>query len=114
MSDRTNTRFAWLKHAFAIEKGESCDPTPEQRTIVDRLATEVVARGMAVPAIAFLEMSQPLNVVGAQAIHFFQPFFTVFTDSQSPTRFAEFLEHRGAIDFLCRRIEAVQDAAGKS
>jgi hypothetical protein len=94
----------WLKHAFAVDAGP-IDPTPEQLEIVDRLAREVVRRGMTVPALAFLEMTQPLNFVAAQALHFFQPLLSAVFDVRKQQQFAEFLEHRGAIDFICRAIE---------
>lgn len=101
----------WLKHAFAVDAGP-IDPTPEQLEMVDRLAHEVVRRGMTVPALAFLEMTQPLNFVAAQALHFFQPLLSAVFDTRKQQQFAEFLEHRGAIDFLCRAIErlATNDA----
>jgi hypothetical protein len=94
----------WLKHAFAVDSGP-IDPTPEQIEMVDRLAREVVRRGMMIPALAFLEMTQPLNFVAAQALHFFQPLLSAVFDVRKQQQFAEFLEHRGAIDFICRTIE---------
>ncbi len=101
----------WLKHAFAVDAGP-IDPTPEQIEMVDRLAREVVRRGMTVPALAFLEMTQPLNFVAAQALHFFQPLLSAVFDTRKQQQFAEFLEHRGAVDFICRAIE--QMTAGDS
>jgi hypothetical protein len=94
----------WLKHAFAVDAGP-INPTPEQLEMVDRLAREVVRRGMTVPALAFLEMTQPLNFVAAQALHFFQPLLSAVFDTRKQQQFAEFLEHRGSMDFLCRAIE---------
>jgi hypothetical protein len=94
----------WLKHALAVDAGP-IDPTPEQAEMVDRLAREVVRRGMTVPAITFLEMTQPLNFVAAQTLHFFQPLLSAVFDVRKQQQFAEFLEHRGSIDFICRAIE---------
>ncbi len=95
----------WLKHAFAVDDGP-LQPTPEQADLVSRLAREVVRRGMATPALAFLEMSQPLNFVTSQALHFFQPMITAVADTSAPEAFATLLEHRGSIDYICRTIEA--------
>jgi len=103
---RMSIALEWLKHAFAIEKGEPT-PTPRQEELIDRLSHEVVKRGLTVPAIMFLEMSKPMNQLGANALHFFSPLITAVTDAQSHRDFAEFLEHRGSIELLCRRIETI-------
>lgn len=97
----------WFKHAFAIEAAESVEPTEQQRAIVDRLCDEIVRRKLTTPAILYLEMSRPLGFLAAQAIHFFTPLIAAFTDAQGHRHFAEFLEHRGAIDYLLERIEAI-------
>jgi len=97
----------WLKDAFAVDVGP-LQPTPEQAALVDQLAREVVRRGMTVPAVAFLEMSQPLNYVTSKAIVFFSPMIGAVSDSNAPRVFADLLEHRGSIEYICREIERVQ------
>jgi len=97
----------WLKHAFAADDGPLA-PTPEQAALVDRLAQEVVRRGMTVPALAFLEMTHPLNYVTSQAIHFFTPMIGAVSNSNSHQLLADLLEHRGAIEYICQAIERVQ------
>jgi hypothetical protein len=97
----------WLKNAFAVDDGP-LEPTPEQAALVDRLAREVVRRGMTVPALAFLEMSHPLSYVTAQAIHFFTPMIGAVSDSNAHRLLADLLEHRGAIEYICKQIERVQ------
>jgi hypothetical protein len=99
---------AWLRNAFAIGPRESAAVTAEQQALIDRLCREVVRRGLATPAIAFLEMSHPLNAVGAATLHFFTPIISVVFDVDGCRRFAEFLEQRGSIEILCRRIEELQ------
>lgn len=99
--------WAWLKHAFAVESGPAV-PNDVQRAAIDRVCREVVRRRLTVPALAFLEMSRPLNYVGSQALIWFQPFLSVFTDSESPRQFAAFLEQRGSIEYVCQRIEAIE------
>ncbi|QDT54125.1 hypothetical protein Pan44_21520 [Caulifigura coniformis] len=102
----------WLKHAFAADDGP-LTPTPEQAALVDRLAHEVVRRGMTVPALAFLEMSHPLNYVTSQAIHFFTPMIGAVSNTNAHRLLADLLEHRGAIEYICQAIERVQaDTAG--
>ena len=93
----------WLKHAFAIERDFS--PTDEELALAERLCREIIRREMAVPALAFLEMSRPLNSLGAQALHFFTPVLSAVFDAGQCKRMAEFLDRRGSIDWLCKRLE---------
>ena len=54
-------------------------------------------------------MSRPLNFLAANAVlHFFSPILSALLTGDEHKRFAEFLERRGSIDFLCRRIEQLQ------
>jgi hypothetical protein len=95
----------WLRHAFALDPPGPAVPTDAQRPVVERLCLEVVRRHLTVPALAFLEMSRPLNGLAAQTLHFFSPVLSVLGTGDEHRRFAEFLEHRGSIEYLCRRIE---------
>ena len=101
----------WLKHAFAVDPLGPIEPTPEQREAVRRICREIVRRRLTTPALAFLEMSRPLNYVGAQAMHFFRPFVSAFTTTGQYQHFAAFLEHRGSIDYLCSELERLENAA---
>ena len=60
------------------------------------------------PALAFLEMSRPLNSLGASAIHFFTPIASSLANPVALKHFAEFLDQRGSVDLLCNIIEAAQ------
>jgi hypothetical protein len=104
----------WLKHAFAVEKPGPAEPTDEQRETVDRLCTEIVRRQMTTPALMFLEMSRPLNFVGSQALHFFAPFISAVSDAPGHRHLAAFLEKRGSIDYICRRIEELEKSLAVS
>ena len=103
----------WLKHAFAVDPPGPAEPTPEQKEVVEKVCREIVRRHLTTPALLFLEMSRPLNYLGSQTLHFFQPFFSAFSDSQSPQRFAEFLEHRGSIEYICQRLDDLEAAASE-
>ena len=98
----------WLKHAFAVDADGPAEPTDTQRAIVDRICREVVRRRISTPALLFLEANRPLNYLGSQVMHFFAPLATVLLDKGSYQAFATFLEHRGSIEYLCRRIEALE------
>ena len=45
----------------------------EQEAVLEKLAKQVVKRGMTVPAIIFLESVRPLNFIASQAMVFFEP-----------------------------------------
>ena len=96
---------AWLKKAFEIENPEGVEPTPAQKELVDKVCREVVRRHMSTPALLFLETFRPLNYIGSQVLHFFQPIVAVVLTTEGYGHFAEFLEQRSSIDYLCRQIE---------
>lgn len=102
--------WAWLKHAFAIPTEGPFEPTEDQRVVVDRFCRLVVERGLATPAMVFLESVQPLNYVSAQTLHFFGPILSAVADPQICQSIAEFLENRGSVDYLCRQIDALSKA----
>lgn len=99
---------AALRHAFAVEPEGPAQPTPDQQRIVERLCVEVVRRHLSAPALLFLEVSRPLNYVGAQLLHFFEPLVTALYSGGGYHNLALFLEQRGAVDYVCRRIEALE------
>jgi len=101
----------WLKHAFAVEAPGPAEPTEPQRSAVDAVCTEIVKRWLSTPSLLFLEMSRPLNFIGSQSLHFFAPFISALTDAEGHKHFADFLENRGSIDYICRRIEQLEAAA---
>ena len=95
----------WLKKAFAVEAPNGGVPTDAQKAVVDKVCREVVKRHMTTPALIFLESVRPLNYIGSQVMYFFQPFISVILTSEAYQHFAEFLEHRKSVDYLCQRIE---------
>lgn len=102
-----------IRHAFAIEDAAAFEPTDREAAAAEKVCREIVRRRMTVPAVMLLEMSRPLNYLGAQALHFFQPFGTVLIEPGSWETFANFLERRGSVEYLARLIEDVEaeDAA---
>jgi hypothetical protein len=103
--------FDWLKHAFAIEPDGPVEPTTAQKVVVDRLCRQVVERGLATPALVFLESVRPLNYVTSQTLQFFAPVISTVADPNACRNLADFLERRGSVDYLCRRIEELQKNA---
>ena len=99
---------SWFTYAFAVEKETDFDPNEEERALIEVVCTEVVRRHMATPATLFLESTRPLNYIGSQTMTFFEPVMrTVLRNPAKWEQFASILEHRGSIEYLCRRIEAL-------
>jgi len=103
----------WLKHAFGIETAADLLPTPEQIKAIDQFCKIVIRRNLIVPVSMFLEMVRPLNYVGSQILHGLSPFVSVWMNSRSLNEMAEFLENRGAIDFLCDRLKKMEEESSK-
>jgi hypothetical protein len=105
----------WFRHAFALGPPGPAAPTEAEKPVVERVCVEIVRRHLTVPALGFLEMSRPLNGLAASAIHFFSPLLSAVLTGDGHRRFAEFLERRGSIEFLCRRVEELErEAAARS
>ena len=95
----------WLKHAFGIEKAEDLNPTEEQLQTIDHFCEIVTRKKLIVPVSLFLETVRPLNYVGSQILYGLSPIVSVWIKPQAMNELAQFLENRGAIDFLCKRLE---------
>lgn len=79
---------------------------PEQEAVLEKVARKVVDKGMAVPAILFLESVKPLNFIGSQVLVFFEPIVQTLFNFKDYTTFRETLERRESIEILLRKIEA--------
>lgn len=97
-----------LKHAFAVDPPGPAEPTPAQQPAIDRVCREIARRRLSTVGLIGLEMSRPLNYLGAQLLHVAAPGVWAIVQEQtyeSYMNFTAFLERRGSIDYLCRRIE---------
>jgi len=111
LSSHPSSQGRWrdkLRHAFAVEPTAEGDATisAESQELANRIADKVARRGMAVPAVMLLEMSRPLNYVAAQALHGLTPLLGSLVGDARVRGFAELLEQRGAVDYLCQRLES--------
>ncbi|MFQ5653777.1 MAG: hypothetical protein ACE5GW_03480 [Planctomycetota bacterium] len=109
MPDERKSLGSRLKHAFAVDPAGPAEPSEEQRRLVDRLCGQITRRRLTTPALLFLEMSRPLNYVGAQVMHFLQPFFGAIFSTVEYRRLAAFLEARGSIEYICRRLQELEE-----
>lgn len=102
----------WLKHAFAVESAAVAVPTAEQSSSIDLICREIVRRGMTLPAQMFIESSAPLHYLGGQTLRVFEPFLGVLVDPAAVRNFAAFVEQRGAVEYICQRLEELQRQRG--
>lgn len=101
----------WLKHAFHVDPPGPAEPTEEQAEVVDWVCRQIVKRHLTTPALAALEMSRPMNFIGSQALRFLQPFVSAILSKHGHAgyaHFAAYLERRGSLEFMCRRIEDLE------
>jgi hypothetical protein len=88
------------------------DPlSEEERVVLDKLAKQVVKRGMTVPAIVFLESVKPLNFIASQAMVFFEPIVQAIFSIRDYNTFRSALEKRETIEILLLKIEALDAVA---
>ncbi|HIE03342.1 MAG TPA: hypothetical protein EYP61_01145 [Candidatus Latescibacteria bacterium] len=94
--------WAKLRTAFSVEEEELSE---EELALVEKVARAVARRGLAIPAVMFLESVRPLNFIGSQAMMFLEPMVRSVLPSKDYTKFAEILEKREGLEALIRRIE---------
>lgn len=89
---------------------EATGPRPDTLAADDdlllaELALAAQRRGLATPAVLWLESLRPLSFVGAQAMHALTPFVQLLTSGDRFARLAAILEERGHLERLLRLIE---------
>jgi hypothetical protein len=109
LAQRLRGLRARVQHAFAVEPtGEPL--SAEDAALLERVAAAVVERGMAVPAVVFLESVGPMNFLGSQALHFFTPILEVVFSQRDVERVALLLERRDTLSRLAVLIERRAEA----
>lgn len=93
-------------------KGSTELPDPEKQPIpededriLEKLSKKVVEKGMAVPAILFLESVKPLNFIGSQTMVFFEPMIQTIFNFKDYDTLRLSLEKRETIEILLQKIE---------
>jgi hypothetical protein len=83
-----------------------------RRAKLDRLVDWVRSRGLAVPAIALLEISKPLAPIGSHMLLLLQPLvgfvgpmWGVFEEDRALAEYAALLEDPATIDQMVARLE---------
>ncbi len=89
-----------LGRAFALTPAAPL--SDEDRALLDRLAAEILHRGMREPALLALDSLKPLSGLGGQALLALKPFLA----STDWERAARLLERRQGLEGLVERLEA--------
>ena len=93
------------------EKPTTPAPEPElsEEELIERTAKAVVERGLAAPAVFFLESSKPLSFVASQGMLFLGPFVDAAFSAPNYDAFCRMLENRQNVEKLLQRIEELED-----
>ncbi|MDP3089522.1 MAG: hypothetical protein Q8N04_02510 [Nitrospira sp.] len=102
---------AGLSHAFST-RSEAEFFTIEDLELLQRVADAVVKRGMAAPAVVFLESLGPMSFLGSQALHFFAPIIELAFSAHEVSQVAALLERRDTTVRLIALIEAASAPQG--
>ena len=73
--------------------------------IINNLASEIVNRGLSVPAIFFLESTKYITFIGSQFLVFLGPIATCFINNNKYYNIVEILEDRNNVELLILEIE---------
>ena len=72
---------------------------------LNALADAICRRGLAAPAIFFIESVRPLNFIGSQMLHALTPLLSLLADPARIEALAASLENREMMERLLRKIE---------
>lgn len=81
--------------------------SPERKQeLIDKIAKEIVKRGLETPAIMFLETFKPLSWIGAElSIVYVMPFVKAYIESPIVDEIVALFHDRDAVEKLIKRIE---------
>lgn len=85
----------------------------ERDAILERIAQGIVRRGMAAPAVLFLELNKPLSFVASQSLIVLTPFLAPFVGIENVHRYSRLLEKRENVELLIERIEQLEHEKGQ-
>lgn len=100
---------ARLTHAFALP-GQVNEPHVDDLALLDRFACLLTDRGLATPAIFFVESLAPLGFLGGQLVHFLTPILEAVAPPADIERLARLLERRETPSLLVDRLRWFDDA----
>lgn len=77
----------------------------ERDRIIERAAEEIVKRGLAAPALLFIEMAKPINFLGSQLLVAVDPFISSILSSGDYRKFSILMEDDENVERLLQAIE---------
>ncbi|MCX6362487.1 MAG: hypothetical protein NT029_22060 [Armatimonadetes bacterium] len=77
----------------------------ERDRVLDKIANQVVGRGLETPAILFLEMHKPLTFMASQGLVVTSPLLAPLIGFERVHTVSRLLEDRNNVERLIRRIE---------
>ena len=104
----------WLKHAFAVETDQIAIPNATQSKVIDMVCHEIIRRGMTFPTQMLLETSAPMHFLSGQMLRIAEPVLGAIIDQNTVREFATFVERKGAIEYICRRLDQLQSTGSSS
>ncbi len=87
------------------------EPLSEERRaeLIEAMARFAVERGLAAPAIIFLELHRPLAFIGSQAGIVFSPFLVALFGFERVDEYTQLMSERENWDRLIERIEELEE-----
>jgi hypothetical protein len=104
--ERLRREFA---HAFALTPTGTHYSAADE-ALLRKIADLIVRRGMAAPALLFLESLGPLSFLGGQTVHGLKPFLDLVCDPLELDRLATILERRDSVDKLIALIQEAMNS----
>jgi hypothetical protein len=83
--------------------------TEERDAWIEKISRGIVARGMATPAVLFLEMHKPLAFVASQGLVMTSGFTAPFVGMDNLQAFTKLIEKRENVELLVQRIEELAE-----
>ncbi|MCX6367428.1 MAG: hypothetical protein NTX57_12045 [Armatimonadetes bacterium] len=80
-------------------------PEAEREALLEKISTQVVKRGLSVPAIIALEMHRPMAFMLSQSLIALTPLFGPLVGLNRMQVFGRLLAEPGGVEALIRRIE---------
>jgi len=82
--------------------------TERQQKLLEKIATFIAEKGFTVPALLFMETSQPLNFITSQFMIFLEPFLTIIIPRDSYNDIQLLLEQRKGIEYFLTILEEME------
>ncbi len=80
-----------------------------EEELIKLTAKKIVDRHLSVPSILFLDITKPLNFIGAQFLNFFGPFIEPFFSKGQFYKYTKMLEKRENIEKILIEIEKMEN-----